>query len=116
MANPYIKSIIQEAAFNQNIFGEEIEYNGVKIIALPQLGESEKQDHPAFMQRTNTVSVGGVGFFTVKQDDVPNPKVGDKISYEGQEYFVGGKYSVDSVAKTFTLRVTFGERGYMTRR
>lgn len=114
MANPFIKKIIQDATFNEDLFGEKIIYNGVIIPAIVEIGESERQQANGFMRSPNTVVVFGTSFVTVKIEDVPSPKRKDKVEYEGKTYYVDGIELIDSVGGSVTVKLTSDERGYMS--
>lgn len=112
MANPFIKSIIQRATLNQDLFGETITYNGKDITAVVEVGQNEAQTS-GFMKLVSGASViNGNGFFTVSIDDVPHPKRGDRISYNGDIYYVAGIELVDTAGGTVTVKVSANERGY----
>lgn len=114
MANPHIKSIIQNATFDQALFAEEVTYNGNVIPAIVEIGEGEQQQTNSFMRSPNTAVVFGSSFVTVKIEDVPNPKRKDKVEYEGKTYYVAGIELIDSVGGSVTVKLTSDERGYMS--
>lgn len=115
MANPAISEIINDALFDDDLMGETIIYNGVELLAIVQIGESEKQDSPAFMRQRNATLVMGNGFVTVPLSAVPNPKKRDVIQYSGKTYYVAGIDLVDSVGGNVTVKVTAAERGYFNK-
>lgn len=111
--NPLIKKIIQNAVFNDNVLAETITYNGVEILAIVEIGENEAQQSPGFMRHYKAVVVQGNGYFTVSVDDVPEPKRGDLIVYDGKKYYVAGIELHDSAGGQFTLKVTADSKGYL---
>lgn len=114
--NEYIKKIIQNATFDDGIFAEKISYNGMEISAIVEVGENELQkSRGGFNCLSNTVVVSGSGYFTVKNDDVPNPKRGDIIVYDNKKYYVAGIELIDSLGGSVTVKVTCDERGYLNR-
>lgn len=114
--NEYIKKIIQNATFDDEIFAEKISYNGAEISAIVEVGENELQKSPGgFNRRGNTVAISGSGYFTVSTEDVPNPKRGDVIIYDSKKYYVAGIELIDSLGGSVTVKVTCDERGYLNR-
>lgn len=114
--NEYIKKIIQNAIFDDGIFAEKISYNGMEISAIVEVGENELQkSRGGFNRLSNTVVVSGSGCFTVKTDDIPNPKRGDIIVYDNKKYYVAGIELIDSLGGSVTVKVTCDERGYLNR-
>lgn len=114
--NEYIKKIIQNATFDDGIFAEKISYNGMEISAIVEVGENELQkSRGGFNSLSNTVVVSGSGCFTVKTDDIPNPKRGDIIVYDNKKYYVAGIELIDSLGGSVTVKVTCDERGYLNR-
>ena len=113
--NPNFKKIIQKATFNEALFAEHILYNGTDILAMVKLGETESQTSPGFMKQTKTTVSASNGYFAVSIDDVPRPKRGDTIVYNGKRYDVAGIEAVDSVGGQITVRVTTDAKGWMNR-
>ena len=114
--NQYIKQVIQNATFDTALLAETISYNGVEISAIVENGENELQKSPGGFNRcSNTVVVSGSGYFTVKIEDVPNPKRGDVIVYDSKKYYVAGIELIDSLGGSVTVKVTCDERGYLNR-
>lgn len=115
MANSDIAKTIRDALFDLDLFGEEITYNGKKVVANCEVGEAERQKSPAFMRISNATEVSGDAKFTVNTNDVPEPKRGDEIVYKGIKYFVGGVLLLDSIGGNVTVKATYKERGYVRR-
>ena len=113
--NPNFKKIIQKATFNEALFAEHILYNGIDILAIVKLGETESQMSPGFMKQTKTTVIASNGYFAISIDDVPRPKRGDTIVYNGKRYDVAGIEAVDSVGGQITVRVTTDAKGWMNR-
>ena len=114
--NEYIKKIIQNATFDDGILAEKISSNGMEISAIVEIGENELQkSRGGFNRLGNTVAVSGSGYFTVKTDDVPDPKRGDIIVYDNKKYYVAGIELIDSLGGSVTIKVTCDERGYLNR-
>lgn len=112
LMNEVIKSIIQEAMFDDNILAETITYNGVAVPAIVEVGATDKIYSPAIYHSRNAVSVYSDGFFTVKTDNVPAPKHGDKIVYQGKNYYVNNIALVDSAGGNVTVEVRADEKVY----
>ena len=88
----------------------------MKIPAIVGVGKNElKRSGGGLNRLSNTVVVSGSGCFTVKTDDIPNPKRGDIIVYDNKKYYVAGIELIDSLGGSVTVKVTCDERGYLNR-
>ena len=94
MANNAIKAIMQRAFF-MGPLAEKIVYNDTEIPAIVEIGD---------------VKVSDKANFTVSDADVPNPKPGDSIIYNGQRWNVNAVYLKDSLAGNTTLSASKAER------
>ena len=113
--NPNFKKVIQKATFNENLFAEHILYNGVDVLAIVKLGETEIQSSPGFFKQSKTTVIASNGCFAVNIDDIPHPKRGDTIMYNGKRYDVAGIEIVDNAGGQITVRVTSDAKGWMNR-
>ena len=64
-------------------FGEPILYNGTEITGIDELGPSWKDKLPSGSGGSSSPAK-----FSVSVQEVPHPKVGDEIRYEGEIYQV----------------------------
>lgn len=66
--------------FNEEEFAEKILYNGISILAIPEIGEENNRNiHDINKTYKNAV-------FVIKSEDVPEPGVGDNVIYNDVEY------------------------------
>lgn len=86
--------------FNTDEFAEQVTYNGVSILVVPEIGETN--------QRGNGIVSDGrsdKAYFWVEVSEVPNPVAGDTISHLSKTWSVvrvaegdGGMYKLECVA------------------
>ena len=110
--NTTIKTIIQDAMFDSDLLAETITYNGVSMQAIAELGVTEKVYSPAINHSRNGVDVYSDGYFTVSTTLVSSPSRGDKIVYNGKNYYVAGVALRDSVGGNVTVEVRADEKVY----
>ncbi|MDF2631429.1 MAG: hypothetical protein K0Q85_25 [Caproiciproducens sp.] len=93
---------------NEEEFAEEIEYNGEKIMAIPDIGRSN--------EKGNTFTSDGAtdrACFEISADDVLNPQTGDQIMYKGKEWTVIRMIATDGYMTT--VECTANESAVMLR-
>ncbi len=110
--NNTIKGIMQTAMFDNDLLAEKITYNGTEILAIVELGETEKEKSPSLFHQRNTVQMDSDGGITIKEGDVANPKRGDKVIIYGKTYFVASQVLRDSPGGNITLELRADEGGY----
>lgn len=109
MANDAIKSIMQRAFFAGPL-AEKIVYNGDEISAIVEIGEEFDRTEVYFKELNRAAKVSDKAKFTVCGTDVPAPKPGDSIVYEGQIWNVNAIYLKDSLAGNTTVSASRAER------
>lgn len=109
MANNAIKAIMQRAFFLGPL-AEKIVYNDTEIPAIVEIGEEFNRSEVYFKELDRAVKVSDKANFTVSDADVPNPKPGDSIIYNGQRWNVNAVYLKDSLAGNTTLSASKAER------
>ena len=87
MANNAIKAIMQRAFF-MGPLAEKIVYNDTEIPAIVEIGEEFNRSEVYFKELDRAVKVSDKANFTVSDADVPNPKPGDSIIYNGQRWML----------------------------
>ena len=86
--------------FNLDEFGEQAQYNGVDIVVVPEIGESNRKG--------NSITADGQSnqaWFWVSEIDVPEPASGDEITHKSITWqviriseFGGGMHRIECVA------------------
>lgn len=89
-------------------FGEEIDYDGMKILAIPEIGNTWQKGGPVTSE-----GVTGSAFFSVWAKDVPDPSPDDLIIYEGKTYDFLRIVETDQVIHK--IECTFNESGIFGR-
>jgi len=97
-----IKGRIQTAT--KEILGEEISYNGITILAVPEIGATLDTN-----VGLSLADMADTALFTISEKDVPSPTPGDQIIYKNKMYEVqrtqlrdslGGLYLVECLSKS----------------
>jgi hypothetical protein len=74
-----LKNDLDTVFFDPDGLAEAAEYNGTKILVIPQIGEG---DAPETRRR--------MAFFRIKAADVPEPQLGDILLHKGVEWQLAG--------------------------
>lgn len=109
MANDVIKAIMQKALFSGPL-AEKIIYNGIEIPAIVEVGEELDRTEVYYKELDRSAKISDKAKFTVCDVDVPVPKAGDSIEYNGAGWNVNGIYLKDSLAGNTTLSASKKER------
>lgn len=106
------RKIIKQACFNDRLLGEHILYNGVDIVAVPEIGATlARTDWNDSATTIESAAIGDLAAFSVCMDDVPDPQEGDHIEYQGKVYKVASVTLVDSVGGVYVLNTMVNGRG-----
>lgn len=92
------------------LWQKKIVYNDTEIPAIVEIGEEFNRSEVYFKELDRAVKVSDKANFTVSDADVPNPKPGDSIIYNGQRWNVNAVYLKDSLAGNTTLSASKAER------
>ena len=102
------RRIAKQALFSVKRLGEQIEYtneNGTHtIIAIIEIGtEQSRSDWNDSHTRIENSSMNDFANISVLRSDVPNPKEGDHITYNGEVWNVSQILLYDSAGDNYTL-------------
>lgn len=112
------RKITEIALFSVKRLGEEIEYTdsqNVKkiIVAIVERGvDMSRSDWNDAHTRIEHSAINDMAEFSVLKKDVPNPKEGDHIVYEGDTWKVSQIFNYDSAGGNYVLICSKNSRGW----
>lgn len=112
------RRVTKQALFSLKRLAELIEYTDSEnvtkqIPALIEIGpEMSRSDWNDAATKVEHGSINDIAEFSVLKDDVPKPKEGDHIVYDGDKWKVAQVYKYDSAGHNYVLICSRNGKGW----